>query len=165
MSNTANSVETEPTEPKLLLLQEFQRGAPRVHRLLQNSPDVEAARSHLYTYLNEREGDLFRQNGDMPTQERATARESIRVLMQLIAPRNEPQVGFSTLDYLWQLARDGASAAGQVDEGFNPEFVHLFKGFRGQSGFAAGWPGGCHVGSPGTTERDSALGFDVRSFK
>jgi len=141
MPNTVNSEETEPTEPKLLLLQEFQRGAPRVHGLLQNSPDVEAARNHLYTYLNEREGDLFRQNGNMHPLERATARECIRVLKHVIAPRNEAQVGFSTLDYLWQLTRNGASAAGQVGEGFILEFVHLFKGVRGQSGFAEGWLG------------------------
>ncbi len=141
MSNTASSESTEPTEPKLRLLQGFQRDAPRVHKLLQNSPDVETARNHLYTYLNEQEGDLFRQNGDMHPLERATARECIRVLKHVIAPGNETQVGFSTLDFLWQLARDGASAAGQVDEGFILEFVHLFKGVRGQSGFAEGWLG------------------------
>jgi lysine 2,3-aminomutase len=122
-------------------MEEFRQVAPSIYRLLQDSSSVEAARENLYTYLNGQEKDLYGADGDLHPLEHATARECIKVLKTLIAPRNEAQVGFSTLDYVWQLTKDSDSASRQVDEGFILEFVHLFKGIHGQSGIARGWLG------------------------
>jgi lysine 2,3-aminomutase len=128
-------------DSKLRLMEEFRQVAPSIYRLLQDSSSVEAACENLYIYLNNQEKDLYGADGDLHPLEHATARECIKVLKTLIAPRNEAQVGFSTLDYVWQLAKDSDSASRQVDEGFILEFVHLFKGLHGRSGLARGWLG------------------------
>lgn len=123
------------------MLKQLQQAAPRIYQLLKDSSTLEAARDNLYTYLYNRERALYDSDGDLHPLEHATARECVRVLRNVIAPRNEAQAGLSTLDYLWRLTKDGESASRQVDAGFILEFIHLFKGIHGQSGIAEGWLG------------------------
>ena len=127
--------------PGARLQEELQRADPQLYRLLKESPTVETARDNVYTYLNNCERELYSLNGDMHPLEHATARECLRVLKNVIAPRNEAQAGFSTLDRLWHFVRNGQGPVPPVSEGFVQEFVHLFKGIHGQSGMAQGWLG------------------------
>jgi lysine 2,3-aminomutase len=127
------------------LPEKLQRVAPRIYQILQGSSTVEEARDSLYAYLDNRARELRGLDdvspGTLHPLEHATARECIRVLENVLAPRNEAQAGFSTLDYLWRLAGDGTSVVDQVEEGFILEFVHLFSGVQGKSGIADGWLG------------------------
>jgi lysine 2,3-aminomutase len=127
------------------LTAQLQQAAPQVYQILQESSTVEEARDGLYTYLDGRARALRRldplSSGTLHPLEHATARQCIRVLKNVLAPRNEAQAGFSTLDYLWQLANDRASVEDQVEAGFILEFVHLLKGIQGKSGMAKGWLG------------------------
>jgi lysine 2,3-aminomutase len=84
---------------------------------------------------------LYALDGDMHPLEHATARESLRVFKNIIAPRNEALAGFSTLAHLWQLARNGSPPDQEVDEGFILEFIHLLRSIQGRSSIAAGWLG------------------------
>jgi lysine 2,3-aminomutase len=119
----------------------LQRAAPQVYQILQGSFTVEEARDRLYTYLDKRARELRELDSGLHPLEVATARQCIRVLRNVLAPRHEAQAGFSTLDYLWQLAGEGFLDEAQIEEGFILEFVHLFKGILGQSGMAEGWLG------------------------
>ncbi|MGD2205218.1 MAG: KamA family radical SAM protein [Anaerolineae bacterium] len=123
------------------LRQELQQAAPRIHDLLKDSATLEAAREALYTYLNNREQGLYSLNGHLHPLDHAIAREGIRVLKSILAPRNEAQAGFSTLEHLWRFIRNDASISQGVSESFVLEFVHLFRGLRGQSAIAQGWLG------------------------
>jgi lysine 2,3-aminomutase len=122
-------------------LEELQRANPEVYRILRDSRSADGAREKLYSYLSERERQLFSRTGDLHPLENATARQCVQVLRMLMAPRNESLAGFSTLAALRQLVQEGAPSGDQVDAGFLLEFVHLFKGIRGQSGIAEGWLG------------------------
>jgi lysine 2,3-aminomutase len=133
------------------LQENLRKADPRFYGLLLASPTLEEARQKIYTYLDKRERELYSADGDLHPLEHSTARECIRVLKSLLAPRNEAQAGFSTLESLWrsanvrlasgQAVRDGSPAGQQVAQGFILEFVHLLRGIRGQSGIAGGWLG------------------------
>ena len=124
-----------------MVTEELQRADPQVYRLLQDSPTLETARDSLYTYLEGQERAWYNRDNGVHPLEQATARECLRVLKNVIAPRNEALVGFSTLEQLWRLVRNGSAPEPSVAEGFVLEFVHLFKGLHGQSGIAQGWLG------------------------
>jgi lysine 2,3-aminomutase len=131
-----------PTAMSLPSLQENLRQAdPDLYRLLRDSATVRMARDALYLYLNNRERELYGLDGDSHPLEHVTARECLRVFKNLIAPRNEAQAGFSTLELLWRFACADERPGEQVDGGFVLEFVHLCRGMAGRSGIAAGWLG------------------------
>ncbi|GAF84786.1 unnamed protein product, partial [marine sediment metagenome] len=71
--------------------------------------------------------------------EYATALESIKVFNNLISLRNEKIAGFSTLDYLWSLAKDNQDIIEEISEGFLEEFIHLFKAIKGKADISSGW--------------------------
>ena len=130
------------------MLEQLQRANPEAYRILRDSRSPERARENLYNYLNQRERELFARSGNLHPLEHATARQCVRVVKELLAPRNESQAGFSTLGSLWQLVRDGQPGPSipepngtRMEIGFLLEFVHLFRGIRGQSGIAQGWLG------------------------
>ncbi len=115
---------------------------PEVCRLLRQSTSVEESRKALYDYLNGQEQILlYARDEAMHGIEHATARECLRVLKNVIAPRNEARAGFSTLEHLWQSTHNGDAGSQRANEGFLLEFIHLFKGIHGQSGLAEGWLG------------------------
>jgi len=123
------------------MLEQLQRANPQAYRALKDSRSPERARENLYTYLNHRERELLARGGNLHPLEHATARQCVRVCKELLAPGNESLAGFSTLGSLWQLVQDGVPDGSQMEAGFLLEFVHLFKGIRGQSGIAQGWLG------------------------
>jgi len=71
--------------------------------------------------------------------EYATALEAIKVFNNLISLRNEKIAGFSTLDYLWSLAKDSQEITEEVSDGFLEEFFHLFKAMKGKADISSGW--------------------------
>jgi lysine 2,3-aminomutase len=115
--------------------------APKAYQLLRESDTLETAREGLYAYLRRLEGELYRRDCAVHPLDLARARQCIQVLKNVLAPRNEAEAGFSTLDCLRQFIRDGESTALEVDEGFALEFLHLFKGMQGRSGVSQGWLG------------------------
>ncbi len=71
--------------------------------------------------------------------EYATALEAIKVFNNLISLRNEKIAGFSTLDYLWSLAKDNQEITEEVSDSFLEEFFHLFKAMKGKADISSGW--------------------------
>lgn len=127
-------------------LEKLARANPTIYRLLAESPNLERARDNLYTYLSNRERELFSRGSHLHPLESATAHQCLRVFKNVIAPRNEARAGFSTLDHLWRFTRNSDRPSERVDErsldeGFVLEFVHLCKGLQGSSGIAEGWLG------------------------
>lgn len=108
-----------------------------IYRLLSEGGSPEEARERLINYLNDLEWRYRYGEVEFHRLEWATAMEAIKVFKNLISPRNEKIVGFSTLEHLWRLAgREGA-----VERGFIEEFKHLFRAINGQAGIAQGWLG------------------------
>jgi lysine 2,3-aminomutase len=123
------------------MLDKLWRTAPQICRLLKDSLSVDQAREKLYTYLFEREQALYARQSELHPLEHAKARQCLRVFKNIMAPRNEALVGFSTLEVLWRLLHEGRQGKQAVDEGFLLEFIHLFRGMEGRSGIAEGWLG------------------------
>lgn len=107
---------------------------PDIYEALKASPDVEAARDGVYSYLEKAERVIFDVDNDLHILEKATVRECIRVFKSIIGPINERRTGFSALDCLWKLACDRrGELSSEVSVGFLEEFINLFRGVCGQS--------------------------------
>lgn len=130
-----------PTGSKGRHLEELHRADPEACSILAESPSLDDARQRLYYYLNRVETGLFAGNTGLHPLEHATARQCLRVLKGILAPRNETRAGFSTLEHLWLLIQDRPSLDQKPRAGFVLEFVHLFRGIQGRSGMARGWLG------------------------
>lgn len=138
MQATAPAVQRPSPDAEARALRE---AAPRVYELLRQSSSLEMARTAVYDYLHRREQELLSSGNELHPLEYATARECLRVLTSLFAPRNEALAGFSTLQHLWQLCREQQPVGDGVSTGFAQEFIHLFRGLDGRSGIAQGWLG------------------------
>ena len=107
---------------------------PDIFSLLQNAPNLEAARDQLYSYLEKAERKIFLLDNELHILEKATVRESIRVFKSIIGPVNEMRTEFSALESLWKLAKEQQDELeNPVSVGFLLEFINLFRGVIGQS--------------------------------
>ncbi len=107
---------------------------PDIYETLKASPDLEAARDGLYSYLEKAERVIFDVDNDLHILEKATVRECIRVFKSIIGPINERRTEFSALDCLWKLACERrGELKSEVSVGFLEEFINLFRGVRGKS--------------------------------
>jgi len=107
---------------------------PDICEALKASPDLEAARDRVYSYLEKAERAVFDVDNDLHILEKATVRECIRTFKSIIGPINERRTGFSALDCLWKLAGDKREELkSEVSVGFLMEFINLFRGVRGRS--------------------------------
>jgi lysine 2,3-aminomutase len=122
-------------------LEELHGAAPQIFHLLLESETLESARHNLYAHLYSREKELYSRSSKLHPLEHAMTRQCLQVLKNVVAPRNEAEAGFSTLGTLWQLVRGTIPLGEGAEAGFVLEFVHLFKGLRGESGIAQGWLG------------------------
>jgi lysine 2,3-aminomutase len=122
-------------------LENLRRADPDAFSILAESQSVDEARRRLYTYLNRVEARLYEGNTGLHPLEHSTARQCIRVLKGILAPRNEARAGFSTLQHLWRLVQGKPEAGQRPSAGFVLEFVHLFRGLQGHSAIAEGWLG------------------------
>lgn len=108
---------------------------PRIHGLLKDAPNLDAARDCLFLLLDKVERDLFDVDNDMHVLEKANVRECVRAFKSVIGPINEFRTEFSALDCIWKLARNNCEGCNaEVSAGFLMEFINLFRGIAGKSG-------------------------------
>jgi len=107
----------------------------KIFKILKKARTLEKARENLFDYLNSAEKEvLFKQNGHHPL-ENINTKQCIEIFKNIISPLNEKKAGESSLSYLYNLAHTGNGRhIRKVSMGFLKEFVHLFKGVKGESG-------------------------------
>ncbi len=115
--------------------------APGIHRLLREARDLEDARKKLYAYLAELEQKIRDGEIDLHPLDYWLALQAINVFRNILSKRNEKIATFSTLEYLYRLAKDDPRIYDEVGMGFIEEFRHLFKAIHGTANYAMGWLG------------------------
>ncbi|HDP37185.1 MAG TPA: KamA family radical SAM protein [Candidatus Atribacteria bacterium] len=121
------------------LIEELWRENPEIFKLLKECENLEEARQRLFEFSKALEWKYREGEEVLPKLEYATALEAIKVFNNLISLRNEKIAGFSTLDYLMQMAKDNQKEIEEISEGFLEEFIHLFKAMKGKAGISSGW--------------------------
>jgi len=121
------------------LIEKLWRENPEVFKLLKECEDLKEARKKLFKFSKELEWKYREGEEVLHKLEYATALEAIKVFNNLISLRNEKIAGFSTLDYLWNLAKDNQEITEEISEGFLEEFIHLFKAMEGKADISSGW--------------------------
>jgi len=121
------------------LIKELWRENPEVFKLLKECEDLEEARKKLFEFSKDLEWKYREGEAELHKLEYAAALESIKVFNNLISSRNEKIAGFSTLDYLWNLAKDNQEITEEVSNSFLEEFIHLFKAMKGKADISSGW--------------------------
>lgn len=138
MAKTKVAMKRMLNSDKKSLRKHLFRNAPQVYNILHSSTNTMDARMRLSTYLNNMENQFFNLFSDQTDEtvnlaQRNVAKESIRVLRNVIRVENERHAGFSALEALFQIAKNQPGALEKVSEGFLCEFIFLFMGLRGQS--------------------------------
>jgi len=121
------------------LIEKLWRENSEIFKLLKECEDLEEARKKLFKFSKDFEWKYREGEEVLHKLEYATALEAIKVFDNLISLRNEKIAGFSTLDYLWGLAKDNQKITEEVDDGFLEEFIHLFKAMKGKADISSGW--------------------------
>jgi lysine 2,3-aminomutase len=96
-----------------------------LNKIFEESKDLEETRKRSYEHLNELELEYRSGKVDLHDLDYQLALESINVFKNVISPKNEKIVGFSTLKTLCDLKT--GKKLGDIKEGFIQEFAHLFK--------------------------------------
>lgn len=115
--------------------------SPEVYKILLDSKDVEEAREKLFGFCKDlewtyREGLKLLHELDF-----GITLEAIKVFTNLISKRNEKIAGFSTLQYLRNLAHNELEEQEGLTDSFLEEIHHLFLAMSGKSNIARGWLG------------------------
>lgn len=121
------------------LIEELWKENTEIFKLLKESEDLEKARQSLFKFSKDLEWKYREGKEELHKLEYATALEAIKVFNNFISPRNEEISGFSTLDYLRQVAKENQKIIQEIDEGFLEEFIHLFKAMKGKADISSGW--------------------------
>lgn len=121
------------------LIEKLWRENSEVFILLKECEDLKEARKKLFKFSKDLEWKYREGEEVIHKLEYATALEAIKVFNNLISLRNEKIAGFSTLDYLWSLAKDNQETIEEISEGFLEEFIHLFKAMKGKADISSGW--------------------------
>ncbi len=121
------------------LIEELRSENPEIFRLLRKSEDLEKARQSLFKFSKDLEWKYREGEEELHKLEYATALEAIKVFNNFISSRNEESAGFSTLDYLRQVAKENQKIIKEIDDGFLEEFIHLFKAMKGKADISSGW--------------------------
>ncbi|MGB6606524.1 MAG: KamA family radical SAM protein, partial [Atribacterota bacterium] len=121
------------------LIEELRSENPEIFRLLRESEDLKEARKKLFKFSKDLEWKHREGEEELHKLEYANALEAIKVFNNLISPRNEEIAGFSTLDYLRQVAKENQKIIKEIDDGFLEEFIHLFKAMKGNADISSGW--------------------------
>lgn len=111
---------------------------PDIYTILTSSDNLQDARNKLFDYLNGIERHLFNIYSDehfkdINILERNNAKESIRVLKNIIRTENEEITNYSALNSLYRVAKKRPKSD-NLSEGFFLEFIFLFKGVNCTSG-------------------------------
>jgi lysine 2,3-aminomutase len=118
--------------PVYQLARRMWRANPEIYRLLRESHDPEEARWRLYDYLLSKERELYILDPTYHPLEWNNARDCIDTLKNIISRRSERLAKASSLEHLWQIAREKPKV--DVKRGFVEEMRHLFLGVIGKSG-------------------------------
>jgi lysine 2,3-aminomutase len=121
------------------LIEELWRENPEIFKLLKESENLEKARQKVFQFSKDLEWKYREGKEELHKLEYATALEAIKIFNNLISLRNEKIAGFSTLNYLWSLAKNNQKITEEVDDGFLEEFIHLFKAMKGKADISSGW--------------------------
>ena len=121
------------------LIKKLWRENPEIFKLLKESENLKEVRQKLFEFYKDLEWKYREGKEELHKLEYATALEAIKVFNNLISLRNEKIAGFSTLDYLWSLAKDNQEIIEEASNGFIEEFIHLFKAMKGEAGISSGW--------------------------
>lgn len=106
---------------------------PAIHEILLNADELESLRDSLYSYIERVERSIFAADTTQHVMIRATIRECVRTIRDIIGPSVEKETGISALNHLWALARDREQELDQrVSNGFLLEFIYLFRGLAGK---------------------------------
>ena len=125
--------------------------APQIYRILREAKDVEEARKKLYEYLSELEWAIREGEINLHPLDYWLALEANKVMRNILSKRNEKIATFSTLEYLYRLAKDDPTVYEEVGKGFTEEFRHLFRALHGRANFSMGWLG-ARLGGAEATE-------------
>lgn len=101
--------------------------APEIYMLLKESKTLESSRNKVARYIEAREWTYSCDLGEIENWDYVLFKEVIRILKNLISPRNERIAGTSALEHLWQAALNGDA---DVSDDFIAEFVHFFKAIK-----------------------------------
>lgn len=121
------------------LIEDLWMENPDIYKILKESGDLEEARKKLFEFSKDLEWKYREGEEALHKLEYATALEAIKVFNNFVSPRNEEISGFSTLDYLRQIAKENQKVIKEIDEGFLEEIIHLFRAMRGKAGISSGW--------------------------
>ncbi len=107
-----------------------------IKKILTEPADIIAIRKAFLSYLNNLENELFHVYSnsnirEMPASRKEVAKESIRIVKNIIRTENEQLTGFSALKKLIQLASYNEYAEKKVQKGFLIEFLYLFRSIKG----------------------------------
>ena len=121
------------------LIEELWKENAEIFKLLKESENLEKARQGLFKFSKDLEWRYREGEEELHKLEYATALEAIKVFNNFISPRNEEISGFSTLDYLRQIAKENQKIIKEINEGFLEEIIHLFKAMKGKADISSGW--------------------------
>ncbi|MFH1001925.1 MAG: KamA family radical SAM protein [bacterium] len=121
------------------LIKELWRENSEIYKILKKSEDLGDARKNLFEFSKNLEWKYREKKEVLHKLEYAAALEAQKVFNDLISLRNEEIVGFSTLRYLWSIAKDNQEITEEVSDGFLEEFIHLFKAMKGKADISSGW--------------------------
>ncbi|TFG92768.1 MAG: KamA family radical SAM protein [Candidatus Atribacteria bacterium] len=121
------------------LIKELWRENSKIYKILKKSEDLGEARENLFEFSKDLEWKFREKKEVLHKLEYAAALEAQKVFNDLISLRNEVIVGFSTLHYLWSIAKDNQEITEEVSDGFLEEFIHLFKAMKGKADISSGW--------------------------
>ena len=121
------------------LIQKLWKENPKLYKILKGSENLKEARKKLFKFSKDLEWKHREGEEELHKLEYAAALEAQKVFNDLISLRNEEIVGFSTLDYLWSIAKDNQELTEEIDDGFLEEFIHLFKAMKGNADISSGW--------------------------
>jgi len=108
---------------------------PELTGIFRGGKRLEKVRDRAFLYIERKERFVFSLDNDLHVLEKAVVRECARVLRSVFGLINEKTTGTSALRLLWELAgEDRALALERASEGFLLEFIHLFRGLKGESG-------------------------------
>ena len=106
---------------------------PGIYRLLESDEDIEIVRKNLFSLLIDREIVLFSESCGLDDLERSNALNCIKILKNLIAPRNEKLSGHSILKNMVGTVRE---RPGPIEEGSRAaymDFLYIALGSLGRS--------------------------------
>lgn len=119
--------------------EELWAALPEILEILTNSKDVTEARPRLFDFCKNLEWAYREGEKPLHKLDYSITLEAIKVFTNLISLRNEKIAGFSTLQFLWELANDEIKS--KISEGFIQEIKHLLLAMAGKAHIARGWLG------------------------